>query len=1129
MHVPGPEEMLAHAGFVRRLAFALARDESEAEDVVQDAWVAALARPAPVRASVRAWLAGVTRNVFRSRRRAESRRNARERTAARSDAAPSARDLAERADLLERLARAVKELEDPCRETLLLRYFDGLTPTEIAARTGAPLATVKTRQRRGLERLRERLQRERHDWRALLLPAVIGGRPRVAGPAVSTPVVSGALLVSLKTKIVLVAVLVLALGLAVLSLDRRPGGGAAKPPVPRADTPPLPVAGDTSPAGGGNREAGTADEDRRVIVAGSVAASDTGEPLSDASLTVELAEGTVRARTAADGGFLLDLPETPYRPLSQPGIWMPPHRIRVDAPGFAAAEVEVRIPPGEPPPRVSVRLAPVAARMTVAVVDTAGRPVADAELRITVPEPNSIHGQRHDSARTDEAGRFGPVEVGAGPVVVRARGGGLPEGRTKIFVPPGPVRDVDVTVVLPDGFPARGLVVDPTGRPVPDCRIRGWVWGDLSTVTDGEGRFTLPLANHGDLKVFVEREGWLPRERMYELRPDGETRIELHRAVTLEGRLLAPDGSAAPAGLRLFAGTDSVDHPIERGTEAGGRFRLSPLFPGRIRVRVQNGEVEQGCFEVDAAEGESRSGLVWRLSPSSRLRGRVADAATGAPIAGVRVGAGRENYPSVDLLTDEQGRFDVPWDAPDPKLSPTWSRRITFVKDGYRNEELLVRSSDHEDGRRYEIRMAPSGTMPDPATPAGAGETGTFVVLDESDRPLPEAYLVGNPPVKADAVGRIEAPAFRGAAQVITAPGREAVRVGVAAGETQTVRLRRSAPILGRVVDAGGRPRPGVRVDFEGGSALTDGAGRFRIEDVPAGEARRVGISAEGGGPRATAWAVAGGEEVRLVLPEARRIRIRFVAGETPGPGFPEASVYSTVPPDPAGGYLEGSWTRHEREDDDFVIAAPAEPVLVWFRLAPGPFRVFTVPVSAKGEDAVLAYDPSPVPPISGEVLGPEGTPVEGAEVRDAATGRLLGRTDAEGRVLPAALGRPAPVGATLDLYVAHPDFAPVIVPAVDLAAGNPVRARLGRGGKVRGRVTRDGRPLHRAMVRFRHLRGIAPSAFVRTGEDGTFETHDHAASGRAILEVVPLGGLPRLEEVRVTAGGTTRVEIEIP
>ena len=46
------------------------------------------------------------------------------------------------------------------REALELGYFGGLTQQEIAARTGAPLGTVKSRMRLGLLSLRQALTGE---------------------------------------------------------------------------------------------------------------------------------------------------------------------------------------------------------------------------------------------------------------------------------------------------------------------------------------------------------------------------------------------------------------------------------------------------------------------------------------------------------------------------------------------------------------------------------------------------------------------------------------------------------------------------------------------------------------------------------------------------------------------------------------------------------------------------------------------------------------------------------------------------------------------------------------------------------------------------------------------------------
>ena len=163
----------AEATWVRRLAVALAHDVHAGEDIAQDALLAA-SRGHGI-GDLRAWLAGTVRNLARLRRRGDERRAARELEGARSERVDDPALAFERLELQEALLGAVRELSEPYRTTVLLRWFEGLEPEEIAQRTSTPVRTVHTRLQRALGLLRERLDRrsqgDRSRWLAAWLPA----------------------------------------------------------------------------------------------------------------------------------------------------------------------------------------------------------------------------------------------------------------------------------------------------------------------------------------------------------------------------------------------------------------------------------------------------------------------------------------------------------------------------------------------------------------------------------------------------------------------------------------------------------------------------------------------------------------------------------------------------------------------------------------------------------------------------------------------------------------------------------------------------------------------------------------------------------------------------------------------
>jgi RNA polymerase sigma-70 factor (ECF subfamily) len=614
-----PESLLAHSSWVRGLVRALVLDPGQGDDIVQQTWLAAIEAPRRHWLDPRAWLGGVARNLAREANRRDARRARREERSARPERLPSTDELAEKAELQRCVAKAVLELDEPYRSTLLLRYFGELSAEEIAQREGLPSSTVRNRLKHGLDRLRQRFDREhggdRRAWVMGFVPLVRPGGGAAAGSLASSTasisMIGGSIMLS-KIWIAAAAALVVAGGTAAVLL--RPGL-APNAPAPAASlappaeevtrvaheaelweaTQPLdvtrtaaetvesanlvrgvlfdqggrPLAGAEVFVGGWRNPFGAGDEVALQVETGRLLRDELDEifALDPEALR---REGLMRGRiltTDAAGAFEARLPEAGR-------VWVQVGRT-VGVQPLDGAEAWHETPAREI--ALTARRIPTAALSIRVLDETTAEPLPRFEGVIRERRPP---GAAQGNETTPWVQEFAAGAGGSAEIELEIEGG-PEEYDVKLVEPPwaraGEVLQVaagahaELALVVRSGEGFSGEVTDELGNAVEGALV---FWGDL-----------LPMRAHNSLTGAFHTE-------------------------------CAPD-------------------PVR--TDARGRF----VLPGRAEL-VSAWHAELSPTTVSASEASSL-----RLPPRGGLRGRVVDD-EGRPVAGERVELDRERSTTTD-------------------------------------------------------------------------------------------------------------------------------------------------------------------------------------------------------------------------------------------------------------------------------------------------------------------------------------------------------------------------------------------------------------------------------------------------------------------------------------------------
>ena len=655
------EPLLEHTSYLRRLARSLLKGAGGEDDVVQQAWVAALERPRGTIRSPRAWLAAAVRHLSWRRLRDESRRERREQATPLPDPVEPADAPAARVDALRRLLDAVDGLPDPYRDAVLRRYFDDQTHRQIADARGVPEATARTWVHRGVKLLRARLDPDDDDERrafvlALAPTAGLTGHAGAATAASTLGMHIGWWMMNGKALFLGAATIALGVSLwtwrtlddstspagdgpprgdaAVLGPDRTESEGEVVEPdvaIERASTD---VA---APVGG-------------WLVTGRCVTPD-GEPVDAVAVRLRRLRGMVGWRNDESSLDVLDQATVASGENGEFAWDLAPVRgpvtIEATATGrhYSTRALKLVLD-GARPPELKLTVFPLDGVVAGVVRDRDGQPISGAT--VIGCDQESISG---DDGRYELA-----VPAGIGLRRVVAYAAGYAAGSVTFDYPQSGAR-MPVDIELLREVRVTGTVTDDEGAPIAGATVHSSMAPRARVETDRDGRYSLGHLDPSFAFHFVEanKTGYLTESVSVERRGDAATAdIVLSRGVPVSGRVTDESGRGLHGARVSFRERDGHDG-FEAVTDAAGRFEVL-VSSGEHDVTTTHSPLATDRRRVEA--GASSPSLEITLLVGRFVGGRVKND-LGAPVAGASVHfeKGMNRRVGEPARTDEHGRF----------------------------------------------------------------------------------------------------------------------------------------------------------------------------------------------------------------------------------------------------------------------------------------------------------------------------------------------------------------------------------------------------------------------------------------------------------------------------------------
>jgi len=627
-----------------RVAAHLCATRHDAEDAVQSTFLAAIEDQSawdPKR-PLMPWLVGMLINRTREQRRKLNREVDPDRVSV--AAPPDPAKLAGEREFGESFAKALRDVTEPYRSVVEQHLVRGIGATDIAAKTGVPAATIRTRLHRGLEQLRKRLPAgagamaivPAHipaESMTTVCTAVKNGARIKKGVAASTAIVAATAGFELKKVLLLAAATLIALTTwQLVDVETAEGSQNQQAGTLPPQQAPLTNEDNAAPTDNNLNVVAQTPASDRVAVSGAgdlhvlVRNGKTKQPLAGVQVVAQTQVDT-RAQTQEPAGTATAAPSAMDAVDSVPSM----AKGTTDAEGrvrlrIATGTVRVASTHGKPqltfatvhPDIATEHVLDIAAALPadVRVVNEHGEPVPFATI---LGRTQGVHHEV-ELGTADAHGRWREDRTDR-EIYVRAATPDLAASAIALLTDHSPEATVTLTK---KSAKIHGIVMDETGTAVPHATVLlasqlGVAASDLPITVkcDNRGRYNCTWLHEGSYQALVAQivAGQVKRAMVFSaIAATGdcpETNLQLTRGASVVAQMRRPNSQPlinhtlqleyiATDADRRFA-SQLMRHA---NTDNDGRCSLRNMMPGRYKLtaRFHNASVEK---DIELIEGGS--------------------------------------------------------------------------------------------------------------------------------------------------------------------------------------------------------------------------------------------------------------------------------------------------------------------------------------------------------------------------------------------------------------------------------------------------------------------------------------------------------------------------------------------